>query len=313
MVTTFYSTIAANQQRAYMPAAPIMVTATSYWSLGRRQSAGRRATGEILPVRIPAQVPEVAADSGGFVAATRMGGQYPFSAEQYIAWLRGIPRLSWAALPDLPVERQLASSRDTMRARQQLTLAYARELWGASTEHASVPWAWVPTIQGQTPDDYLSMARELADIMRDQLAAYDYTAYAYDTDDLDPELLAEAEHGARYRRVGIGSLCNRTSIAEIVTIVRTVAATLPGERFHLWGVKLSAIPALREAGLLDRIASLDSATWNGRRGPALELAKASPLSQAAHSWQVSWPAYAAKIDHQLTATPPAAYQPGLAI
>jgi hypothetical protein len=56
--------------------------------------------------------------------------------------------------------------------------------------------------------------------------------------------------------VGSGSLCRRERTSEIVSIVRALADDLPSERFHLWGVKLGALEALREAGLRDRVSSL---------------------------------------------------------
>jgi hypothetical protein len=70
---------------------------------------------------------------------------------------------------------------------------------------------------------------------------------------------------------------------------------------------------LREAGLLDRIASLDSAAWAGRIGRDLEVQRASTLSQAEHSWAVAHPLYAGKVAAQLHAAPPASVQLGLAL
>jgi hypothetical protein len=308
-VTTFYTTIAANQVRDYMPATPMMVTATSYWSYGQRRSKARQLDGKIPQVVLPEHVSEVCADSGGFEAAYRHGGTYPFSFETYIDWLETIPNLSWAAMPDLPVEREITASFEGMRERQQLTLDWARDLWGDATDHGeynSVPWCWVPTIQGREPADYVWMAERMAPLLFDQMLEYDYTAYGMDRYDGDEQWLpldqlTEAENGAEYRRVGIGSLCRRKAVSEIVPIVKAVAEVLPTHRFHLWGVKLNALGALREAGLLDRIVSIDSAAWNGEFGTDKLKLKATGLSQAQRSWTVAHPQYLAKIQAQLAA------------
>lgn len=308
MTTTFLTTIAGDQARPYMPATPIMVTATSYWRIGQRRQKWR-SSGKIPPVKLPPHIPEVAADSGGFEAARKHNGQYPFSFEAYTEWLSTIPNLTWAALPDLPVEREIAATFASMRERQELTLGYARELWGESTEHseyARVPWCWVPTVQGRDVDDYVWMAEQLKPLLLDQLLDYDYTAYAEDRyfhgEEISEEAQArydEAEHGAEYRRVGIGSLCKRETVSEIVEIVRAVAEVLPGQSFHLWGVKLNALAALRDAGLLPLIASTDSSAWNNRFGSDLEAPKLSGLTQRDYLWNVQWPKYIAKVDAAL--------------
>ena len=314
-MTTFYATCDAESVRPYMPAVPIMVTATSFWRIGQRR---RHASGIPTP-RLPDHVPEVAADCGGWVAAIRHGGTYPFSFDDYLDWLHTIPRLTWAALPDLPVERELAADRASIRARQELTLAWARELWGESTEHYQqhrVPWAWVATIQGRTVDEYVWMANELAELLVDQDSEYAYQAspnfdaidiFGEDTDEL-AEFDAYTRHGAEHVRIGIGSLCRRSRTSEIVAIVRAIADVLPDDRFHLWGVKLDALPALREAGLLDRVASFDSAAWNGRFGSDLEAAKTSGLTQREHTWQIAFPRYRAKIEAALGAPRPTGHQ-----
>src|SRR5262245_61696543 len=122
----FYTTIAPNQVRDYMPAVPVMVTATGYWRKGGKR---RMAADTIKPVKLPAPVPEIAADSGGFTAAFKLGGRYPFSLEAYLDWLHAIgPRLAWAAMPDMPVEREIAATFAQMRDRQVPKLTLARTL-----------------------------------------------------------------------------------------------------------------------------------------------------------------------------------------
>jgi hypothetical protein len=319
MTTTFFTTAAADQVRDYMPATPLMLTATSYWRIGQRR-AKWQASGQIPTVKLPPHVTEVAADSGGFVAAQRYGGHYPFSFEAYVAWLRSVPNLTWAALPDLPVERELARTHENVRERQELTLRWAAELWGDGYDDGSEgfelrlaqPWSWVATVQGRTIDDYVWMAEELAVFVGSQEMEADWLATAT-PDELEdatqltgisPETAGRwGAHVTKHRRIGIGSLCRRTNMTEVVEIVKAVSEILPDQRFHLWGVKLGALDALKRAGLLDRIASLDSAAWNNRFGRDIERQRSSGMDQRSYAWNVAWPAYKAKLDLTLNALP----------
>jgi hypothetical protein len=96
----FYPTLDADSVRDYLPAIPFLLPASSW---GRQP---RRGDG-VLPVpRIPPQVPEFAADSGGFAATQRaakvgLEHAYRYTPERYVAWLQALgPRLSWAATFD---------------------------------------------------------------------------------------------------------------------------------------------------------------------------------------------------------------------
>jgi len=209
---------------------------------------------------------------------------YRFSWAAYEAWLARLgPRLSWAAFPDLPCEQSLAPLNIQIRARQEQTLQWAWELWGGfdDTEnwqvHRAHSWSYVATAQGRTVGQYVRHAEQLAPLLAQQFDHYHYTAHGLDLVDVFGEDAAHAarawaQHAATHYRVGIGSLCGRNQpveVAELVRIVTAVAEVLPWP-FHLWGVKLNCLRALARAGLMSRIASFDTAAFNGAFGRNLE-------------------------------------------
>jgi hypothetical protein len=305
MRTVFYATVPANHVRRELPAEPIMLTAAS-------QEAHSRQRGVIKAADVPAQVTEIAVDPGGFVAATH--GGYKFTWDRYVSWLHTLgPRLTWAAFPDLPCERELADDAAAVRWRQEQTLEWVGEFWSADDtegfdDRVRQPWAWVPTVQGRELHEYLWMAERMERILGQQLSDYDYTAYGLDVIDVFGEdgeetdesrhVQAWAEKGATYRRIGIGSLCQRPA-KEVVPIVRGIASALPGQRFHLWGIDMRALQLLQRAGLMNVVASFDSATYNGRFGrdiPKIDAErKRMGMTQAAHAVQVLLPRRQARV------------------
>ncbi len=269
--------------------------------------------------KVPAQVSEIAVDPGGFVAATH--GGYRFSWAAYEAWLARLgPRLSWAAFPDLPCEQSLAPLDVQVRARQEQTLQWAWELWGGHDDtenwevHRTHSWSYVPTVQGRTVGQYVHHAEQLAPLLAQQFDHYHYTAYGLDLVDAFGDDDAQAtrtwgQHAAQHYRVGIGSLCGRnqpSEVAELVRVVAAVAEVLPG-RFHLWGVKLSCLRALARAGLMSRVASFDTAAFNGAFGRDLERrrqeCRALGLTQRQHALTVALPRYARKVAGVLAQQP----------
>ena len=86
----------------------------------------------------------------------------------------------------------------------------------------------------------------------------------------------------------------------------------PEETTREAGLEADAIGALRDAGLLDRIASLDSSAWHGRIGRDLYESRASPLTQAQHTWWVALPRYLEKVGTELDGPQPAGTQLSLA-
>jgi hypothetical protein len=287
-----------------------MLTAASFETV----SASRGRPG-VLPVpNVPEHVTEIAVDPGGFVAATH--GGYKFSWDTYVDWLHQLgPRLTWAAFPDLCVEPELASDARAVRQRQEQTLEWAWEFWGGKDDtesfwmHPDHPWAWVPTIQGRNLDEYVWMAKELAPLFCQQDFDYGYLGSGnYDIADSnmedDSEILLEkiatwSMHCATHRRIGIGSLCQRRDTKEIVRIVQAVHEILPGMTFHLWGVKVSSLRELMRAGLIDCIASFDTAAFNGAFGRDLEKRRyemrTMHVSQRAHGLTVALPRYQRKV------------------
>ena len=261
--------------------------------------------------RVPKQVPEIAVDPGGFIAASR--GGYRFSWAAYEQWLAQLgPRLSWAAFPDLPCEQALAPLEVQVRARQEQTLEWAWELWGGHDDtenwevHRRRPWAYVATVQGRTVRQYVWHAEQLAPLVAQQFDHYHYTAFGLDLSDVFGERDAHAtrawaQHAANHYRIGIGSLCGRNrplEVSDLVRIVAAVAEVLPGP-FHLWGVKLTSLRALARAGLMSRVASFDTAAFNGAFGRDLERrrqeCRALGLTQRQHALTVALPRYARKV------------------
>lgn len=261
---TFYATIDLDSVRAYMPAVPVLLPASSWARKG-------------LPApRLPDQVTERAADCGGFVATYRHGGEYQYTPAQYVAWLDTGWGPQWAAMMDLCCENEITAGRPGLvRARQQRTTDLAWHFWQT---YRAAPWAWVPTVQGWDVADYQQHARDLAPLIAEMRAAYG--------------------SGSAFR-VGIGTLCRRASTAQIRAIVRAVAAELPGVRFHLWGVKLGALQS--GIALPPAVLSVDSAAWNGDFGSDIGAWKGSGLRRQVWRYQVALPAYQAKVAAALNA------------
>jgi hypothetical protein len=87
---------------------------------------------------------------------------------------------------------------------------------------------WLPVLQGREPEDYL---RHVDQYLK---AGIDLTALP---------------------RVGLGSVCRRSSTKEIERVVTRIAAT--GIRLHGFGVKASGL-----ARIHDKLVSADSMAWS---------------------------------------------------
>ena len=283
MTVDFYATCDADSMRPqWMPPCAYLLPATSFY---------RR---DFPTPRLPAGA-EVAVDWGGFVVQRRWRGELRFTVEQYVAWLRRVPGLTWAAIWDLPCEPELAGSPSAVRARQVWTRDRAAEF---VEEYADEPWAWVPTIQGYAYADYKRACDDMAPIIEELAEWYwlvNRRAWQADlTEDgtrENPLLRAD-----RRFRVGIGSLCARRNVTEIRTIVRYVADRFPGVPLHLWGVKLAALSSWH--GMPASVVSTDSAAWNGRFGADLAYINVEMrrlrMSQRQYGYQVSLPRYLAR-------------------
>lgn len=261
---TFYATVDADSIRPVMPDVPYLLTATSFWRRARRLPA----------VVLPAHLTHIAVDPGGFVAATRYGGRYPFTLSAYVAWLRSL-RPVWAATWDFCCEPAIAGDAAAVRERQQRTTDQLAQTW---QRYAGMPWAWVPTVQGWTIEEYVRHAEELR-----PLVAAIHTRYHQQPGD---------PRAAQFR-VGVGSICKRASPAEIRAVVAAVAATLPGVPLHLWGASLRTFQDLH--ALPPTIASFDTSAWNSRFGHGIEPYRTSGLSQREHAYHIALPAYQARV------------------
>lgn len=211
----------------------------------------------------PAQCRPLFADCGGFYFAFK-GRDYPFGPDQYVTWLRAM-RPDYAATMDYPCEAEIAADGAAVVARQRRTLAHAETLLAYD-----VPWQWLPVLQGRTVDQYVYHARMYRDA---QLAT---------------------------PLMGIGSLCRRTRIADILAIVNALHDALPTTRFHLFGVK--ALIFRQRDALPACVFSADSGAWNGMFGKGRSAWKAAQkrgLTQVQYEVHEALPAYQARVQHAL--------------
>jgi hypothetical protein len=254
----FYATIARDSVRPYMPTnIRILLPASSFFD-----------NGKLYQPKLPKAVfPDRAADCGGFVAS-RIWGDYRYTADQYVDWLRGWSP-SWAATMDYCCEDELTSGRPgIVRARQKRTTDLAWYFWNV---HRNEDWIWVPTIQGWHTDEYRRHAREMNPLIQHMHRCY----------------------GPKFR-VGIGTLCRRASVQQIHEVVGAVCSELPGIGVHLWGVKQGAIQS--KIGLPRSVVSVDSAAWNGLYGRNIEKWRESGMREAEYAYRVNLPAYIARFE-----------------
>jgi hypothetical protein len=214
-----------------------------------------------------------AADSGGFVAS-HVWGEYRYTLAQYVEWLASWSP-QWAACMDYCCEPELSV---ITRERQDKTTTNVSQAW---QEYRSVPWAWVPTIQGLDPEDYHRHALELQPIIEEMQAYY---------------------HSNPAFRVGIGTLCRRADSSLIRHIVSAVRSVLPTAPLHLWGIKLESLWTLR----MNHIVSTDSAAWSGlwkgNRARVKAQAQTAGMNQQRYLLNVVLPAYIARVHEAVKAS-----------
>lgn len=254
----FYATTDCDSIRDYMPQDVAYMLPASSW-----------ARVKMRRVRLPAHVTRVAADCGGFVA-TRIWGDYRYSADQYVKWLETFNPV-WAAMMDYCCEKEVAANRGIVLARQKRTTEKALEMW---SNYKSASWVWCPTIQGWNVSDYVRHARELKPLILDM----------------------QQHYGSEFR-VGVGTLCARRKWSLVRQICQAVTTELPSVSLHLWGVKLEAAGVVAD---LPSVVSVDSGAWNGLFGRDIEKYKASGLRQREYTYKVALPAYLEKF-HTATA------------
>jgi hypothetical protein len=268
----FYPTFDSDSIRDFMPAHPVLLPASS-WA---RQPRGPQGA---LPVPcIPPQVPEIAADSGGFAASLRakklgLEDGYSYTPDQYVTWLEALgSRLSWAATFDWCCEPQVAADERAVRERQDKITEMAWLFWQRYRRQTSI--VWVPTIQGWTIADYQRHARDLRPLI-ERMARYYQKQSTW--------------------RVGIGTLCRRTRVGTIRQVCAAVAEELPGVPLHLWGVSLRTFRA--PVALPTQAVSFDSSSWNRLFARGREEWHTSGLRQRQWTITIALPRYLAAVEH----------------
>src|SRR4029077_10844037 len=248
----------------------------------------------IVPHRLPPHITDKAADCGGFKVMKKYQGIYPFSLEDYWTWLDACqPR--WAAMWDyccMATETGASLSPDQVQQNQRNTTDKAWEIWRT---YRDTPWAWVPTIQGYTVQQYAQHARQMAPLIHEMWAYYQI--WGYYEQFLDST--QEPPTMRRYRafRVGIGSLVGRDHpifVRQVVLAIQDILGSfLP---LHLWGVKLRY---LKSGQQMKGVVSYDSGAFNKRFGKNLEVQKEEQEelmeTQAQHLWRKLQPEYADKV------------------
>ena len=279
---TLYYTSSSKEANLEMPAVPVLLSAASFTRLYKNGYG-------LMRPRLPYRVMERAADCGGFVATMKWGGTYRFSPVQYIDWLlKWQPQ--WAATMDLLcIDEQTYGypGKGVVEERQRFTTDKAREFW---ERYRSVPWAWVPTIQGFYPEEYERHARKMAPLIR-KMAEFYYELQSWQDED-DEQAVA-----SHYFRVGIGGLCRRAKPLWAHDLMNQLWGIIGIDiSFHLWGMKLGFLKCER---LLRSDISMDTNAWNGLWGEEHEKRRKSKMTERDYSWLVSYPAYAQKVEAAL--------------
>lgn len=270
----FYATLDRDTVRPYLPRGiPAMLPMASWW---RRDVELRRSPS------VPAPVPAIAVDTGSYTLAQHFAEGYPygFTPENMVRWIGGVqPAVTWAVLPDWPCEGKSRSEVREVQARGSATALHMLD------QFAYVPWVWCPVLQGQSVDDYLRHAVDLAPTIG---AAWDF--------------YNNRNQGFHFR-VCLGSLCRRAEAPLIRLIVEQVAAVLPGVPLHLFGVKLDVLKGWQ--GRPSEVISVDSAAWNGRFGSDIDRLNADQwsrhMTQRQYTLTVRLPHYAAQVNQALMA------------
>jgi hypothetical protein len=155
----------------------------------------------------------------GGFLAHRRYGGFPYSIDELADWALAW-NADWCATPDYPCEPELADGE--VHRRVELTVQKAAE---AIQRRPEVRW-W-PVLQGWNLRDYLRCW----------------------------ELYEKAKIAPK----AVGTLCRRNQAKQIAQIMAAIQAERPGFRYHLFGVKLSA---LKEAPIRQTAASIDTAAWS---------------------------------------------------
>lgn len=158
--------------------------------------------------------PDIALDSGGFVALNKWG-DYPFTPDQYLDFIERMNPV-WAASMDYPCEAGIAKgSKLTINERIAATVEYAVYL-------CSKDERITPVLQGYEPKDYEQCWNILSANMQ-------------------------------VKRLAIGTLCKRQSTKEIADLSWAFRQFLPRIPVHGFGLKLRALEHPEVWGLFTSI------------------------------------------------------------
>lgn len=216
-----------DMSRTRLPAGvPVMLVASAHWDADRRRFRVRRPPAD--------HVGPVAVDSGGFTAARRWG-DYPWTHQQYVDFVRETTRdvqLVFCAVMDYACERGVNRSiHPSNRARIDAGLANEQSLRALAPD---LPWLAV--LQGDSP------AERTYDLVRRCHLG-----------------LLPAPGGV----AGIGSICGRRA-REAAAVIRWYGRRLPGVSYHAFGLDVRALDVADDVALL--LASWDSYAWLWARG-----------------------------------------------
>ncbi len=191
-----------------------------------------------------------------------------------------VPVLPNCVTEDYCCEDEITSGNPgIVRERQDKTTSMTYHFWSM---YRTIPWVWVPTIQGWTVADYQRHATEMKPLIAEMQAHYGEESYF---------------------RVGIGTLCKRASSQMIREVILTVTAILGDVPIHLWGVK--KITFKDSIALPECVTSVDSAAFNGMFGRGRNEWKrdykpdGSSYRQAEWCLQVALPRYIAGLEEAL--------------
>jgi hypothetical protein len=242
----------------------------------------------------------LAADPGGFIATHKFGGVYPFSNQEYFDWLTGF-KPDWAGIPDLSCvafvgqgkQRKVVEPDPAMvQLRQDQTTAWVEEY---IARWPQTPWAWVPTIQGYTIEQYRRHARALAPFISHLYWHY-WEMCQIEEDDGE---IDAANTRFEAFRVGIGGLVGRDKpgfVREILLAIKEeIGEYIP---LHAWGLKLRYLKACQ---LLAGRYSFDTSCFDERYSEKDRQAqKASEDTQVEYRWKVAQPDYDTRVQRVLS-------------
>jgi len=234
----FYVTLSGSRGFPKRYIENVLVSAGSLWSTQR---------GKFVRRTPPAHT-RFFLDSGGFTCLNRFG-DYPWSLEDYLSLIWHY-KPDYVATMDYPCEPEINRRIYLGSSEQSKALETNKERIRATVDNATwlleqdvpAPTTVVPVIQGYTLEEYLSCID-----LYERRGVFDIVDY-----------------------VAIGSMCRRGAEKEIerlvVALTDYVWSTHSDVRFHLFGLKLSA---LKRKAIFDRTHSVDSAAWSlnpGRGG-----------------------------------------------